>query len=65
MPGRRPHLAWAPAPAGPWQQVPTPGDVRALAVDGARAYAVADMLGRGRHDSWDWTRWPPNVAVRG
>jgi hypothetical protein len=64
-PGRRPHLVWASGQAGPWRMVPTPGDVQALAADGARIYAAAGMLGRGHHDAWDWTRWPPHVAARG
>jgi hypothetical protein len=64
-PGRRPHLEWAPALGGPWQRLATPGDVRALAADGDRAYAVAGMLGRGFRGTWDWTRWPANVTVAG
>ncbi len=63
--GRRPHLVWAPAVGGPWQPVPTPGDVRALVVDGDRAYAVAGMFGRGSRGTWDWTRWPANVTIAG
>jgi hypothetical protein len=64
-PGRRPHLRWAPGVHGPWRVIATPGDVRALAADGTRIYAAAEMLGRGHHDAWDWTRWPSNVAIRG
>jgi len=64
-PGRRPHLRWASGLTGPWRVIATPGDVRALAADGTRIYAAAEMLGRGQHDAWDWTRWPPNVAIRG
>ena len=64
-PGRRPHLMWAPGRDGPWRTVATPGDVRVLVADGARIYVAAEMLGRGAHESWDWTRWPPNVTVRG
>jgi hypothetical protein len=63
--GRRPHLFQLLAP-GPWEEVPTPGDVRALAADSIRAYAVADMFGRRASDgSWTWTRWPPTLLPRG
>jgi hypothetical protein len=65
LPSRRPHLMWAPAIDQSWQEVPSPGEVRALAVDGDRAYAAAEMLGRGRHGTWDWTRWPAHVTVEG
>ena len=64
-PGRRPHLRWAPAVGGPWRAVATPGDVGAVAADGARVYVAAGMLGRGHQDAWDWVRWPPNVGIRG
>jgi hypothetical protein len=64
-PGRRPHLRWASGTNGPWRVIATPGDVRALAADGTRIYAAADMLGRGHRDAWDWTRWPRDVAIRG
>jgi hypothetical protein len=64
-PFRRPHLMWSAASDGTWQTVPTPGDVRALATDGDRVYAVAEMLGRGRQGAWDWTRWPSHVKPDG
>ena len=62
--GRRPHLFRAPS-SGAWEEVPTPGDVRALAADGGRAYAVAEMFGRASDGAWEWTRWPAQLDARG
>lgn len=55
---KRTTLMWAAGPDGPWTDVPAPGRVRALAADGGRAWAAADMLGRGTGGTWQWTRWP-------
>jgi hypothetical protein len=60
---RRARLMWAAD--GAWREVPAPGEVRALAVDGERVWAAAGMLGRGARGQWDWTRWPPQVRVDG
>ena len=63
--GRRPVLAWAPDAGSPWTEVPSPGPVKALAADGRRAWAVADMLGRGAGAAWAWTRWPVEMTADG
>jgi hypothetical protein len=62
-PTRRARLMWSAD--GAWSEVPAPGDVRALAVDGHRVWAAAGMLGRGARGQWDWTRWPRQVRVEG
>lgn len=63
--GRRSVLAWTPEPGTPWTEVPAPGPVRALAADGRRAWAAADMLGRGTGVTWAWTRFPVPMTADG
>lgn len=63
--GRRTVLAWAPEPGTPWTEVPSPGPVKALVADGRRAWAVADMLGRGAGATWAWTRFPIQMSADG
>jgi hypothetical protein len=63
--GRRSTLMWTPEPGTPWAEVPAPGPVRALATDGRRAWAIADMLGRGTGATWAWTRWPTEIVPLG
>jgi hypothetical protein len=63
--GRRARLLWADAPQAGWGDVPTPGDLRAMATDGDQVWVAAGMLGRGRRDAWQWTRWPEGVRVDG
>jgi hypothetical protein len=62
---KRTTLMWTASPDGPWSDVPSPGRVRALAADGGRAWAVAEMLGRGTGGTWQWTRWPAMVMIDG
>ena len=62
---RRPALMWTPDAATAWTEIPAPGPVRALAADGTRAWAVADMLGRGTGATWAWTRWPVEMTGAG
>ena len=62
---RRPRLAWADADLGQWHAVPVPGEPRAIAAAGERAWVAAEMLGRGSRDAWDWTPWPPGMRVDG
>jgi hypothetical protein len=63
--GRRTALMWTPDPATAWTEVPSPGPVKVLAADGARVWAVADMLGRGTGAAWAWTRWPIEIVPQG
>jgi hypothetical protein len=62
-PSRRARLMWGAD--GAWSDVPAPGEVRALAVDGERVWVAAGMLGRGARGQWDWTRWPRQVRIDG
>jgi hypothetical protein len=62
---RRPALMWAAGRDGDWAEVPSPGPVRALASDGTRTWAAADMLGRGTGAAWEWTRWPGQMTADG
>lgn len=63
--GRRARMMWAADPDAAWQALPVPGDVRGIAADGHQVWIAAGMLGRGRRDRWDWTRWPDGVRVDG
>ena len=62
---RRSMLMWSAGPDLAWAEIPLPGPVRALVADGARAWAAADMLGRGSGETWEWTRWPGPMTVDG
>ena len=63
--GRRAQLQWAAGPTAAWQELAMPGDLRGLAADADRVWVAAGMLGRGRRDQWEWTRWPDRVRVDG
>ncbi len=60
---RRARLMWMADSA--WRDVPAPGEVRALAVDGRQVWVAAGMLGRGTRGQWEWTRWPRQIRVDG
>jgi hypothetical protein len=62
---QRPALMWTADSGTPWTEIPAPGPVRAIAVDGTRVWAVADMLGRGSGATWAWTRWPMEMTADG
>ena len=59
------ELMWAPGVGGTWTRVQAPGAVLFVAVAGERAFAAAEMLGRGREGAWDWAPWPRDLRAQG